>query len=124
MPDKKAGVNTINIIIAMIIGGGLIFGLVKWSYGRLHTIRRARQLQNWLAGRDPQTLIADSPFNFGHWQGENGYRIWDERQEPPAFIFETTPEACERYILERIMAEEIAAAGPNRGTNDGKQAGS
>jgi hypothetical protein len=67
---------------------------------------RRWRIRRGVNGRDPQSLIDASPYGYGHWQGENGYRIWDDRREPPFIGFAATEAECRERILELILATE------------------
>lgn len=98
---------SIQTAFLILIGSWLIVPpLGRWVHGYYLDRKRVQWITQQLAGRDPKALIEASPFGYGHWQGEDGYRIWDERQEPPFIGFGATGEACEKQILALIFEEE------------------
>lgn len=72
--------------------------------------RAQRRANKWfaerLADRNPKELIDASPYSYGHWQGEFGYRIMDNRIEPPFVGFAPSIEHAERQILTLIFEED------------------
>ncbi len=53
-------------------------------------------------------ILAAAPFGYGHFQGEDGYRIWDERLDPGFVGFSPTAEGAEDWIIETFLAEAQA----------------
>ncbi|MBX3050513.1 MAG: hypothetical protein KF753_03500 [Caldilineaceae bacterium] len=52
-----------------------------------------------------QEILAAAPFGYGHFQGEDGYRIWDERLDPGFVAFASTAEGAEVWIIEQFLQE-------------------
>lgn len=51
-------------------------------------------------------ILAAAPYGYGHFQGEDGYRIWDERLDPGFVGFSPTAEGAEEWIIEQFLREE------------------
>ena len=89
--------------IWLVLLGPVVY---RWLKRWLAVQQRERAIQTKLAGRSAKTLIADSPFEYGHWQGEDGYRIMDNRREPPFIGFASSVEDAEAQILTLIFTDQ------------------
>ena len=52
---------------------------------------KGKEAQKLLGARALDQILADSPYEFGHFQGEDGYRIFDERSDEAFVGFAATP---------------------------------
>ena len=93
--------------ISVLLAGGLWLGYLLFKAMKTNRAHKQREqaLAENLAGREPKALIEASPFSYANWQGEDGYRIIDERKDPPFIGFAGTPEQAENQILLLIFAE-------------------
>lgn len=58
-----------------------------------------------------QALLRHAPYDYAHWQGEDGYRIWDRRTK--AFVGSAgTPQEAESWIIKRWLKERAEARHP------------
>ena len=67
-----------------------------------------RKLKKLLAGRTRESVLQEAPYGYGHSQGENGYQIWKEGQDPRFMGFASTVEAAEDWIIEHYLKEKDA----------------
>ncbi|HFC12344.1 MAG TPA: hypothetical protein ENJ56_05825 [Anaerolineae bacterium] len=65
-----------------------------------------KQIEQKLAGRDRKKLLAESPYRYDHWQGDDGYRVFDEREMDRYLAFVHTAKEAEDTILKQIFADE------------------
>lgn len=54
-------------------------------------------------------IMARAPYGYGHFQGEDGYRIWDTRLDSGFVGFSPTTELAENWIIEQFLAENDQA---------------
>jgi hypothetical protein len=73
--------------------------------------KRAAAMLAW-ARRE---ILAAAPYAYayayayGHFQGGDGYRIWDERLDPGFVDFSPTAEGAENWIVEQFLAEAVSS---------------
>ena len=93
--------------IAVFIGMTLWIGSIVYKIVKAKRAQREQKqlVAQELDGRDANAVIKASPFSYAHWQGEDGYRIIDERKDPPYIGFAGTVEQAESQILLLIAAE-------------------
>ncbi|MCA9997304.1 MAG: hypothetical protein KDE56_16210 [Anaerolineales bacterium] len=98
------------MILYLLAWAGLILGY-DWGKRRWRQWRMEREMARLLAnnslpnGRSLSTLLAHAPYRYDHFQGEDGYRIWDSRQ-PNTFVgHAATPFEAELWIVRQLVAE-------------------
>lgn len=77
----------------------------------LHWLRRKlskRRFAKILADLDMsiEEVLEKSPYGYSHWQGEDGYRIFDTRFKEKYVGFSYTSFNAELWILERYLLEK------------------
>ena len=74
---------------------------------RQRRCKRAAAMLAW-ARRE---ILAAAPYAYayGHFQGGDGYRIWDERLDPGFVDFSPTAEGAENWIVEQFLAEAVSS---------------
>lgn len=80
--------------------------LFSWLKTRWQLRRRQKRIFALLAGRGVTAVLQSAPYKYGHFQGENGYRIWDERNEDGFVGFVATPQEAALWILERHLIQD------------------
>lgn len=53
-----------------------------------------------------QEILVAAPYGYGHFQGEDGYHIWDERLAPGFVSFSPTAEVAEEWTIEQFIQEK------------------
>ncbi len=97
----------LNFFIA--IGAAIVFLLIVivtfWVFDSTKRFLRLRKKENklkqLLAGRNLDDVLAQSPYDFGHFQGEDGYRIYDTRIKDGFIGFASTRLDAHIFILEK-----------------------
>jgi len=64
-----------------------------------------RKLRALLGDQALDAVLRAAPYGYGHFQGEDGYRIWDRRIENGFIGFASSPLEAELWIVERYRAE-------------------
>ena len=96
-----------------------LFAAVAWSVVVFGTIaifqrlkenwtvsRKERWLKRLLNGQPLEEVLSAAPCKYGHFQGEDGYRIWDERLENGFVHFASTPLDAHLWIVEAYLSEQ------------------
>ena len=91
----------------------VLFGLaVIGVYALVHAWRRKwrlrqkeKKLEKLLAGRSLDAVLAEAYYEFAHFQGEDGYRLYDKREKEGFLGFVYTPLDAHLWIVERHMAD-------------------
>ena len=65
--------------------------------------KQEKKLAKLLNGRKLEDVLAEAPYAYGHFQGEDGYRIWDERVEKGFVAFVSTTLEAELWIVEKYL---------------------
>jgi hypothetical protein len=98
------------MILYLLAFAGAILGY-DWAKRRWRQRQMERELMRLLNGRSLPTLLANAPYGYGYFQGEDGYRIWDNRQ-PNSFVGHAyTPFEAELWIVRQVVAEEGGTEG-------------
>lgn len=69
--------------------------------------QRRRKREAALLAWARREILARAPYGYGHFQGEDGYRIWDTRLDPGFVGFSPTTEGAEDWIIEQFLAEAV-----------------
>ncbi len=95
--------------LALALGAGVIVLGVFAVFGRLKkdwtVARKARQLERLLDGQSLEEVLSAAPYKYGHFQGEDGFRIWDERVEEGVVHFAYTPLDAQLWIVKTYLSE-------------------
>ena len=57
-----------------------------------------------------EEVLAEAPYQYGHWQGEDGYRIFDTRVKDRYIGFVSSESDAELWIVERYLADKTERA--------------
>lgn len=82
-----------------------------------------------LSEAEKQALLCHAPYDYVHWQGEDGYRIWDRRTRE-VVGFAGTSQDAKAWIIDRWLKERATerhttiAASIEASDEQGPQAGS
>ncbi|RME46456.1 MAG: hypothetical protein D6791_08255 [Chloroflexi bacterium] len=87
---------------------GLLTLLAHVKETRAHA-RKEHRLQQLLAGRSLEEVLSAAPYKYGHFQGEDGFRVWDERIENGFLHFYSAALDAQLWIVETYLAEQAAA---------------
>lgn len=67
---------------------------------------KQKRLNNLLNGRTVEDVLAEAPYAYGHFQGDDGYRIWDKRTKDNDFVaFVGSALDAELWIVEKYLFE-------------------
>ena len=67
---------------------------------------KQKRLNKLLNGRTVEDILAVTPYAYGHFQGEDGNRIWDKRAEKNKFVaFANSTLDAELWIVEKYLSE-------------------
>ena len=75
-------------------------------FRKLKIRKQKKKLAKLLNGRKLEDVLAEAPYGYGYFQGEEGYRIWDERVENGFVAFAVTTLNAEIWIVEKYLSEE------------------
>ena len=80
-----------------------ICGMWNWLRNKL----RKRRMRKILAelGMTVQEVLEKSPYAYDHWQGEDGYRIYDARFKDKYPHFAYTTFSAEYWIVEQYYLD-------------------
>jgi hypothetical protein len=102
----------------------LLLSLLVVSIG-VTSLLLAREMSRWLAQRKKERrlgralailsmsleeVLAEAPYQYGHWQGEDGYRIFDTRVKDGYIDFVSSESDAELWIVERYLADKLGQA--------------
>jgi hypothetical protein len=97
------GAIVLTILVALVVIGG---------YALIHELRRKwglrqkeRKQERLLGGRNLEDVLAEAPYKFAHFQGEDGYRLYDTRQKEDFLGFVYTSLDAHLWIVERYLDE-------------------
>ena len=71
---------------------------------KIHYFKQKRRVHKLLAGKKKAEVLKSAPYSYNHWQGENGFRIYDDRDDR-YLHFAFSSEEAELWILERYLCE-------------------
>jgi len=96
---------------AFALAGAFIIVLAARLKRYLRDRSQARAIEMLLDGRDRQAVLDEAPYDFGHWQGENGYRVYTKHDDPDQTGGEfvkmvSSPRDAEDWILQRHLSPE------------------
>lgn len=67
---------------------------------------KQKKLIKLLNGRTVEDVLAAAPYAYGHFQGDDGYRIWDKRSEKNEFAaFASSTLDAELWIVGKYVSE-------------------
>ena len=80
-----------------------ICGMWNWLRNKL----RKRRMRKILTELDmtAQEVLEKSPYSYDHWQGEDGYRIYDVRFKDKYPYFAYTTFSAEYWIIEQYYLD-------------------
>jgi len=80
-----------------------ICSMWRWLRNKL----RKRRMRKILAELDMsvQEILEKSPYAYGHWQGEDGYRIYDVRFNDKYLYFAYSEFSAEYWIIEQYYLD-------------------
>ncbi|WP_420642235.1 hypothetical protein [Candidatus Leptofilum sp.] len=102
---KKQLKTFLTILLAIVLWPLGLFALYDWLKKRWQMRQRQQRVAALLDGREITAVLQTAPYSYGHFQGENGYRIWDERIENGFVGFAATPQEAELWIVEHYLSE-------------------
>ena len=76
-----------------------------WLRSKIKKYTSRRRIRRLLCGRSNEEMLKIAPYRYGWFQGDNGYRIMDDRKEPPFVHIVHSIEEAEIWILERYLCE-------------------
>ena len=95
------------------LGVGIVFLGLFTVFNRLKkdwvVSRKKRELEQLLAlaGQSLDEILAAAPYKYGHFQGEDGFRVWDERLENEFLHFFYTPLDAQLWIVKTYLSEQV-----------------
>lgn len=96
------------MVLYLLACAGLILGY-GWAKRRWRQRQMEREMAHLLSGRSLPTLLANAPYRYDHFQGEDGYRIYDSHQTYLGHA--ATAFEAELWIVRRVVAEEQGRVG-------------
>ncbi|NOX61146.1 MAG: hypothetical protein GXP42_04260 [Chloroflexi bacterium] len=94
------------LVLGMAAGSAFLAEKVSnWLVQR----RKERRLARALAALSMslEEALAEAPYDYDHWQGEDGYRIFDVRVQEGYVGFASSPSDAELWIVERYLADKM-----------------
>ena len=79
--------------------------LIKFLQRKWLTRQKQQKLRTLLDGQAIEDVLRAAPYGYGHFQGEDGYRVWDKRIENDYVAFVYSPLDAELWIAEKFIAE-------------------
>ena len=95
-------------ILLLVVSAIAVFYMkIKDKTGLRNKQKRLNKLLN---GRTVEDVLAEAPYDYGHFQGDEGYRIWDKRGEKNEFAaFANSTLDAELWIVEKYLSENKEA---------------
>jgi len=92
------------LILLLIVSAAAVFYMkIKDKTGLR---KKQKKLNTLLNGRTVEDVLAATPYAYGHFQGEDGYRIWDKRVDKNEFVaFASSTLDAELWIVEKYLSE-------------------
>lgn len=75
--------------------------------------KKQKKLNKLLAGRPLAQILSEAPYEFGHFQGEDGYRIWDKRMKNKFLHFAPTELDAHLWIVETYLSTQDTTNTPS-----------
>ena len=100
MVDWSALLVTAGTLLGVL---GVLTGAARIGFALAHRWRRRRRrrrIVRLLAGRRLADVLAASPYDFDHWQGEDGYRIFERGSDGRPVTWAMTEDSAVLWILE------------------------
>ena len=96
------------IVLTILIGLSVIgiYALVYDWRERWRLRQKEKKLKRLLAGRPLEEVLAEAPYEYAHFQGEDGYRLYDMREDDGFKGFVYTPLDAHVWILERYLGKK------------------
>lgn len=97
--------------IILALGVSILFWGLFAVFNRLKkkwvVSRKKRELEQLLAltGQSLEEILATAPYKYGHFQGEDGFRLWDERLENGFVHFFDTSLDAQLWIVKTYLSE-------------------
>ncbi|MEM7330864.1 MAG: hypothetical protein AAF490_02145 [Chloroflexota bacterium] len=100
--------DSLQLIGFLIVCLLFIFGIF-WLYDtvkrRLFFKIKERKLNRLLDGRRLEDVLEEAPYDFAHFQGEDGYRLIDTSVKDGFVGFASTPLDAHIWIVEQYLSE-------------------
>jgi len=72
---------------------------------KLKASKKEKKLKKLLSARSLESILAEAPYAYEHFQGEDGVRIWDKRIKD--FVdYAETPFDAELWIVEHYLTDK------------------
>ena len=97
----------------LMIGGGLLFLTIltgsflgfDWLKQQRDRRKKLKELKALLNGRSLRDTLYAAPYKYAYFQGDDGFRIWDNRR-PGHFLYTAdTPLDAEIWIVKKYQAD-------------------
>ena len=93
------------IAMALFLVVTAILGVFERRKQRKERRRRRKELNRMLDGRSSEEALEASDYGFAHFQGEDGYRIFEKGTEYECVGFANTAQDAHLWIVERSRRE-------------------
>lgn len=84
------------VFIAVLLAGIVLLIMLKQKW---RIWRKEKKLSKLLGSRSLAQVLAESPYEFAHFQGEDGYRIYDKRIDNGFVDFAPTTLDAQLWIV-------------------------
>jgi len=91
------------VILLVVLG---VFVLLSKAKRRWKLRQKEKKLARLLSGQSLDDILAESPYQYAHFQGEDGYRLFDVRNENEFIDFATNLLDAHLWVVERYLAEK------------------
>ncbi len=97
--------NTLIILLGIVLWPLTLAAFYKILKEKWKTRKKQQKLRTLLNGQVLDDVLRAAPYGYGHFQGEDGYRIWDRRIENGFIGFAYTPLDAELWIVEQYLSK-------------------
>jgi hypothetical protein len=105
------------VAIAVVLGTAGIIGVIDRQRRRQAKRRKGQKLARMLDGRPLEDVLTASHYDYAHFQGEDGYRIFEKGTQNGFVDFAKTELDAHLWIVERVDGRvHKALPGPERDT--------
>jgi hypothetical protein len=97
--------STLVVLLAIVLWPLTIVAFYEFLRKKRRARRKQQKLSALLDGQAVEDVLLAAPYGYGHFQGEDGYRVWDKRMENGFIGFVRSRLDAELLIVERYLSE-------------------
>jgi len=108
--ESPGSILKIVFIFIILLGVFAVAAFYMKIKSKMEIRKKQKRLSELLDGRTAVDVLATAPYAYGHFQGDDGYRIWDKRTENNEFVaFASSVLDAELWIVKKYLSENKEA---------------